>query len=754
MYLSPGILMKLIMVRFIWLVICGIILMETYAQQLTGELKNQAEQKSLMLQDIASCVNPRKHSFHLVGGYHDILWCIEKRLSHCISKEPLPYSSITNGTRESNSYCGTIWTEEKQSKIGFEKEIFITIIDEHYIHFSMIYFNFSLRLDLLCSQHALVMSSEGKNESEYYCGIRIPWTFVLRRNQIIMKLIIAKYMAYHTMIVHNSFSSHMMHKMSTLKKIVYKIPFRIFNLLDVKIRRYNYYIITSLNKKLTIRRPKIPISDVFVRVHDGPGTRSKVIRGLTTADQKIVLNSTSFSVFLTIELNELRTNKSISFDIVSSDLNSAQECSNFRFIKGSDGSWMYEFKSNSQRNVFCSVEYEHVDLYPNILVEPFTFSGPNMMTHLSRHYCQYGGLEIRVNKGEKHFHFCEDVHYISLYSEVGWIRCTFAWFFGYSQGRIVFKIRYQKFSTVYGELLPTRDEVNSDVVMTLKKSTGLTLFICPPTLIYSQARCVIKLGPPSLGPTTVEVLWMNHFKPQATSDTCHNITLDMEYVHSYEWPLVFRNSVLKKRYSLNRRFSIHIFYLHNLTTYLPVVNYCLSDAYRMTFSVQIAGCVMLKDRKDKEVSYQSNGIVVLSGCTTTPGLFAPNNMHIRNHRAFDTATKYIYKEFIYKDNGYASETGHVIDVKYNNCPDECRHYKFTVFVRSADGKRVLQYTADVSKNKIVAHQHRGFRVTVYLVSDNIKCHHYSSNCRLYLGREMAAGSDHQEMSALRFLNRR
>ena len=685
--------LQLVMACIRCLIILNTVLMTSDAhQQLAGSLGNQSAQKSLLLQDVFRCTR-QTHPLSLIQFHRDRLWCWKSKVRHCISKQPsMDSTNMVLITRENKSYCGSIWTKEKHAKIHFVKDILITVIDKHYMHFSFVYFNFSLSRYLLCSQHVLVLTSKS---NELFCGIRIPWTFILQQNHASFKLIIAKYRAYHFKLVYSSFTMDWLGKISMVTKSHYltsQIGRISWNIFDVKIKSYEYYITTSPHNILSIHlsiNNETPI--VLMQMYDGPGPLSNIIFDLHKVNplKNSLFRSSTFSTFV---IMELISGNNMSFDIsILSIRNPAllQYCPE-KFVEMHDGTWEQLFKSHHRRNTYCEFVQMKFVQQVYIHVEGFTFSGPNMITDISPYTCQYGGLLLYINNRDKYFTICEDVY--DLFLAGSSFSFKIVWFAGYSQGQVRIHIKKSKCRTSYAELSSWDISERRGVEMALRKSTGCTLFICPPANTDSQMKCIINLNNfPSLGRTQISVGWTHKKYHSKFCDKSFEVAT--KYFESVHWPFIVRDNVgyyrLKPRKPINTIYN----YLYNATIYLSYMH-CWTDPYfeRLTVFVKVSSCEYDYKAGITEIYYIPH-VLPLNGCR--------NIMEVEAHKPM---------EFMYKDSGYADNTVEKINMKYKNCPKDCRIYKYHVYALDIDGETVLQYIANVGTVIFTRDKHRGFRI--------------------------------------------
>ena len=706
-----------------WFVILFATLVTACAQQLTGSLENQSRYKALLLHDIASCVS-QAHPLSLTQRYRDMIRCVQKQLSHCISKRPLPYStSLTFLTRGRNSYCGSIWAKDEKPGMNFMGNISITVIDNHYLHLNFLNFNFSLFQHVHCSQHSLILVSW---PNEYYCGTRIPWTLILRENNVILLLAIHKYMAYNFKLVYSSFSPNWGQEMSMLRKRYFATSQIVvidlaIDILDVEIKNYQYYMITNWDRILRIQTSIIDISNTILKIYDGPGTRSNSIFDSSKAISSNNLNiySTSFAAFLTMESIGLRVNTLTNFYFGVSGVRFHHDKACHDFYKSNDDTMRQVLRSSNQRNVYCFINISSPSIRHSIRLTLYTFrfSGSNMMTNLSPYHCQYGGLQIYINQLRK-IRLCEDLNSAFLFSPtVSWLAYVFVSLVGYSQAILATAISTPPSCNVYYADDLTSHKWDTEVKMTLQKATGCSVYICQPPLPDRETRCVIELGP-SLGPTEITVGRIDNFK------LCdNNIELDMKYVASEDWPFNAGDNLAFRRYSISTRLQMDFFYLYNSTLTFSQTH-CWDDLYllRVFVKMMISSCEFEPDPRSDGL-YLVNNIYRINHCENTRDFSREDMLTYVS----TSGSKTLYFDLIYDRN--SGEEGQFIHVGYTTCVMKCRQYKYHTYFLDADGETVVRYTTDVGNNVLTHKPHKGYRITVFLFSNNRHC--YEADCKMF-----------------------
>ena len=699
------------------------VFLTTATAYLTGSLKKENGQTTLLLRDLFTCIRGSRHFFisHYVAGVYD---CIRTNLHNCVVKKPVPISeSIISGAplfpQTSVIHCGSIWVKENPPD-AFEKQVVVQVMKGHHIHFGILLFKFSLlrlssRLRVHCVRHSMIIGTE--TETEMYCGSRIPWTILVTESKAAVRLIITKYIPYSLKIFYSGFHQNWVENVAQVMTRDYQKNNSIeisqsLNIRGIYGKWHEFYMVVNPPDIIMLQVVWLEKSNTSMQIHDGPGPVSKLIyrQNEQTSHAHGAMKSTSFSAFARIA-STYRYDISVRIH-----------------MSISDNVWLYDVcgprlrrlgsitaKSRRDKNTACSYSFSNlVSKHYIISLKSFTYNGPDMINSLSSNVCQYGALVIYFTTVQEVV-YCENISGLKLYSTTDTFTIVIAWFSGYSRGELILTSSLMDCNVLYGELLSPEKRNNSDVTLRIGQEDRLcSILICPPALSERKTRCVVKLGPPSLGTTKIRVSrghTMTACEPLFPSiKSFKNTAVHMDTIFQPKWPLGFPDN-LTTRVKINGELTNTYKYLHKVTIYLNHMCDIAISRVQMMVIVEISHCFRIEQgsvsrlvinnvpRLSQQCIYKIYSFFAVAEDSTGNG---------RNH------------DFIYRDAGYLS-LGHEVRVKYDKCPVECRHYNYSVFMRGENESIVAQYTANVGKYIYTSDKHRGFRVSMLIPKKKCNC---------------------------------
>ena len=721
---------------------CGsiqfVVLLTTATGYLTGSLKKENGQTTLLLRDVYTCLGGSRHftiSHHITGVYY----CIRTNLH--VVKKPVPISeSIFSGAplfiQTPVIHCGSIWVKENPPD-AFEKQVSIQVMKGHNIHFGILLFKFSLlrlssRLRVDCVRHSMMIGTEA--ETEMYCGLRIPWTILVSESKAVFRLIITKYIPYSLKVFYSGFHPNWVENVSQVRTRDYEESnsieiSRSLNTPGIHVSWYEFYMVVDPPDIIMLHVVWLEKANISLQIHDGPGPLSKLLykHNKQTLYAHEAMKSTSFSAFA-------RISSAYRYDI-----------SVRIHMSISDNVWLYDVcgprgrrsgfitaKSRKDRNTACIYSFSNtISKHYIITLKSFTYNGPDMISSLSSNVCQYGALVIYFTS-EEEVVYCESISGLTLYSTTDTFTMVIAWFSGYSSGELILTSNFMDCNVLYGELLSLEKRNNSDVTLRIGQEDRLcSILLCPPALSERETGCVVKLGPPSLGTTKIWVgsgHTLTACEPRFPSKrSFKNIAIHMEASFQPKWPLGFPRS-LTTRVKINRGLTRIYKYLHNVTVYLNHMCDTAISRGQMMVHVEISHCLMLK-RGHINRFVISNVPRLSEQCVNTRFLFIAV--------AEDKVEAGRYHDFLYRDAGYLT-VGHKVGVTYAECPVGCRLYNYSVFMRGENGSTVTQYTANVGKFIYTSDKHRGFRVSMLIPKKkcNCKLNIYISKIPVWISRDL------------------
>ena len=695
--------------------ICIFMILTVNADYLTASLRKQTNQKTLLVHDLEMCL--KHNAFSLVQRYENIVDCIKKQLLKCIfkySEDSLStVSSVAKFTETPSAYCGVI-LEHGGDNYDLRTNILAGVGDGHSIHFSILHFKIPLSIYEHCSENGIKFVSL-EFESETYCGFRLPWTLIIQNHQVVIHMNLVNYKTYSVQIFYSSFYANWIDNISEVH--TFRTSYSAFPIdltrpfyaryryaFKVPIINYCYILITEPFTNIHIYIPDIEISHVDLSIYDGPGLLSRTIYNLreTHSIKSNVIRSSAFVAFIKIKLTDL-TPVRLKFNTAPRGHNIGK----LPICRTSIHRGIIRSESMKTRNVACSYTLpKRHQTYYDIFVKTFSFSGPNKMTSLNPSVCQYGGLVIYFT-GKQRFEFCENVYDLHIYGDVKPVTLMFTWFSGYSYGRLSADIKYTPCRTTYAELLP----INSQFLIKEDYLTYCNRYICSSSKQNIEKRCIIKLGPPSLGTAKIQMM------EEDTLSSCHstysNISRDrritLKTITLDNWPFDFRASEF---YYWNQNVSnaVKTFdYLQNATITLPQL--CHSSRKQLSAVVVVSTCEVKSLWRENLII---NHIPALSeSCFNFNYDYQPSTKK--------SVTEGKYHDFFYRDSGLVNN-GSLVRIIYTECPVQCRNYKYKTLVRSVNTTTIYEYTSYVGDFTFTGSYHRGFRVS--MIHSNTSCKEY------------------------------
>ena len=704
-----------------------------------GSQKNYSPQKILMLSDYSSGFTKIKHLSVKHTLTEALLW-VKYSLFHCILTTPIAYSRQLNKdailSLTKSLLCGSIWMQEIPIS-NIKEDILMDVKTAHNIHLSILQLYFITQSPRLCHQHGIGFSYD-KLKNEYYCGVRLPWTFITHGNTLALHIVITKFKAYSLQLHYFSFHPSWI----SLKSKVVTIYNNYFLSLDVsmyfyKVNTNEFYVMSHKQEFLEIFVRLVSIKTIHMRIHDGPGSLSNAILEINNSQitTNQLIETSAYWAFIHIVILDFNRGSSFVLDITAShNRKRVEACRNEREIAA---------KSNKFKNTVCMdrVVYPNRNMLLILSIDAFLFSGPNMATDLSDSVCQYGGLLVQFY-GHNQYEFCEPLQNYDVYTGLNAFVYILIWFSGYSRGTFEANLNPSDCKVYYPEF----------GVLELKDAP---VFAC--SIYYAQGPHLqgqnhsLQLGPPALGSARLSITQVQ------TLDACEpavsnlisgsdlKITIQTE---SFEkWPLhTIRRETESRIYKITHDFADDVVknvdYLNFVVVSLPYI--CTHNLTRVKLGLALTVSKCFDDHMGNLRILSVNRILNLDNeCLGTTLNFKPTGMGIYN-----------FNTFLFLDNGYVN-SGHEITVRYVKCPLECRNYRYNTFVISEDSKTVYEYTADVGQSTSTGHYHRGYKVSI-LVPDKLCSQHISCTLELYFWKILIRNKDraHDHYPTLHFHGRR
>ena len=688
----------------IWLYTLHILLLRPIQSEttyLTGIVGQSVMQVAFVLQDVQTCLKNRKQ-FSLLDSGNNQFMCINKHLLYCLLRgdhrsERRSFHPI---------YCGVISSVDHEVHLS-DAIMFIRVIKGHILYHEILRFNFEIRRALLCDNHGLVFVHE-EYRSESYCGRRVPWTIIMSFDKSYVHLKIYSNLHYELSIFFSSFKKEWITRFSHVKMMnIRNGEMRFFGL---KKNSAQYYFITNHSKHLYLNMLSTGPVNGSVIVKDGPGRFSNTLLDIsnTISSSNVSVRTSAYIAF--IEMSMLyNTYTLIKIKVkVAPVVGKAPKC--FQ----QSGRIYIPDTSTYRRNVVCSSKLRPSIrvIYIGLFVKTFMFHGPNKLTDVISSVCQYGGLSLRFSYADEAYAFCENITDLYIDAQQKTLLVTLVWFYGYSEGHMEGYYQTHHCQTFYLDRNPQKIIHQRNLFFEMDKHdehAECYVVVCPALLTNVQAFCTIHVGPRSVGTTRLEIIERDtlqpcdvHLKKGFTS-----YTINASFTENWPFGLMNSTTTSYERYSSPQ---IHTYdFLQFATAQLSL--FCNSKFPRkqLAILIKISACQVIEN---EIINAVANRIPALSdNCPRIMYHFIATRGNINKYATIDDY--HDYPDFIYGRDGYIS-TGHEVRVEYMSCPEQCKNYNYSVFVRSTDNQTIVEYTAQVGVMIFTGHYHRGFRIKIIM----------------------------------------
>ena len=675
--------------------ICLLVLADTTSW--TGSLRQQGKQPlAFVFQDMDACVTNHKplSSLHTYSSH---LFCVKKHLLRCIlttNTRKEEYSAPNNLT--SSRYCGAIFFN-KHNIISSQTFLFIEGKMGYILYYEVLQFSFVTSRAFTCGDHGMVFMYK-KHRNESFCGTRVPWTIIIPSVKLTLRLTIKKYQQYQLSMFYNSV------KKSWISRLLYVRLLRAISKVLYHKDKINaqYYIVTGYDQRLSLNILSSGLINGSVTVKDGPGHLSNRIGIIDSykSPRNIKVKTSTFWAFVQVFLHYHNyTNSVIKIGVKTLHINrKISHCVH-------DENDIYITTTPTyHRNVVCSdvIGVDNSKYYAVLIVNSFHFYGPNKLIHQTS-LCEYGGLYVKLDSSDGGFEFCQSVNNLHIHSNKSYIEMTLIWFHGYSEGYFLGSLIFLDCQVFYLE----RDSHHfhqGNVFIKMKNHPVCYYIVCPPVQTDIQRSCTIQLGPPSLGTTSLHITTRDTLHPCFTNEDTNDVTsYVINATFTDEWPFgLYNNTRTSHEHHNVTQFHKYNF-LHSATIKLSLTCNKQSPRSQMALLVQTSKC----DKQHNRFVYAViNNIPALSdSCMMLEHTFISTAESTRNPNN--------YHEFIYKGmpEGYKT-TGHEVSVKYHLCPEDCKTFKYSLFVRSIHRKAIIEQTAHVGNITFTGYYHNGFLVKI------------------------------------------
>ena len=454
----------------------------------TTHFNNSRVLSKLLMHDIVNCLVAGRHYSHsIVDMSKNIRQCFRKHLYHCVkSKIHKNTNDVKNHVVlfDKNIHCGKVVLHPMAVvSRGLENDLRIRNTKGYIIHVNMLLFDFEW-CSLGCRSHGMGISDSAGDKTVWFCGRRIPWTIVLRGDevQIHIQVVHGKYknaMFFYSKLKTNwvkYYTAHI-HNHPAIQQSWYN--FRDNSHVGVyHIRYYNIYIIALPMQVIHLYSSALT-SDVDLAFYDGPGLLSKKMfsryyNGVTTSAFRAFVSvgiHVSENITLKIQAKERRVGEALNGCIVNS----------------------YDLRvhawSTLNAGMICYTEILIRGTALKLFLRRFDFVGPSMLDSSGDlDDCQYGGLFLNIQ--QKTVAICDYKYEHVIFNDEPSLILMLLWYKGYSAGYIEGELYAESCVTTYLDLKPSLSTINQ---IMMRPEDMCRRVLCP-SLNYNGQACHITFN--------------------------------------------------------------------------------------------------------------------------------------------------------------------------------------------------------------------------------------------------------------------
>ena len=665
----------------------------------TGSLRQNDFQLAFVFQDMYDCIN-NQEPLSLLHTFRSQFVCANQHLLRCLlTTNPGMEEHSTLNNLSSSRYCGAISLGEN-SIISSQTFLFIQGKMGYILYHEVLRFRFITSRAFTCGNHGMTFMYK-RHINESFCGTRVPWTIIIPSDKLTLLLTIKKYQQYELSMFYSSVQKNW------ISRLLYVRLLRAISRVIYHGDKINaqYYILTGYDQSMSLYILSSGLINGSVTVKDGPGHLSNRIAMIDSdnSPNNIKVKTSAFWTFVEVFLQyNKNANTVIEIEIKSSNLTGKiTDCVH----NHDDEDKIYITKTSSyHKNVVCSsvVGVEDINRHAVLFVNSFHYYGPNRLTQQS-FLCEYGGLYIKFEFSDGGFEFCQDINNLNIHSKHNYIGITLIWFHGYTEGYFLGNIILSDCQVFYLESYPSHQVYLGNIFTKMKNLPDCYYVVCPPVQTDIQLLCTIQLGPPSVGTTSLHITTRDTLQPCFTNEDTNELTsYVINATFTDEWPFgLFNNTRTSHEHHKVTQFHKYNF-LHYATIKLSLR--CSKQSPRKQMALRVSTSECHREHNSYICSVANNIPALSDGCLMMVYEFiamAESTSDIKN-----------YHNFIYKGKPKGYFTGHEVSVSYMQCPEECKTFKYSLFVRSIHRKAIIEHTAHVGNITFTGYFHNGFLVKI------------------------------------------
>ena len=533
----------------------------------TTDFNNSGVLHKLVLPDIAMCLGDARHSsansmIHMVS---DIRRCSRKHLYHCVK------SKIDNDVEaekywkvlfDRNVHCGKVILRPRAAvSRGLETHILIRGTKGFILYINMLLFDFEW-CSLGCRSHGMGITDSADDKTVWFCGRRIPWTMVLKGNEVLIQFQFAHGKQKKTMFFYNKLKAnwvkyYTVNVHSHPKTLNYFYNFQLLSHVDVfRMRYYKIFVIARPIEVIRVYGPTME-PDVVLTFYDGPGHLSQQIN----LHQHTYFTTSGFRAFFTVFI-QLSRDLTLHLQVKA---RGRDELKHTCVHGGSGSNIMIRADVPEGAGLVCFVFFKFQGSSLRLRIYKFHFAGPTMLDGLrDLDDCQYGGLFIENKR--KTVSICTDriQHYI--FHDGASLPLVFIVYKGYSSGYIHADVQTDNCRTIHLDL---ENPVFIHHQIKMHSSDVCCRVMCP-SLNYDSQLCNITFKVPerTIGAARVELKMQNTLYACIGQSDYSNQTYTASALYSNEWPFT-----RLKHDNKSKRLQ------HDSNTFLNLYEYNISIPY-------------------------------------------------------------------------------------------------------------------------------------------------------------------------------
>ena len=667
--------------------------------------KHHAAQLVTLFKHLQLCADHDNH-MSMREEWSDRFTCTVNQLSHCLWR-PGVRAQLTRPN--STVYCGIISSLRDGWTLSPKRIITIKVARNFIINFNFLIFKFQW-LNFICAAHGITVVELSGRSRNVYCGNRSPWTFVTKAHQAIVEIATLPNMKF-------AFSISYFHCKLQWFGAIYLIHIGVKKISDIHgefidlsdlITGYDYYLLVDPWQRMRIAllydiNSTVNASFIY---YDGPGDKSDI--AYKTINRKLYgirpVLTTSYRAMIRTNLPIKVTIKIALFD------NAHIPCD----VKGAYH--IISLTSAVSRNIACmySVDFikmfntkglHKLDMYPLLHIKDFIFHGPSVMAGESEHNCQYGGLFIWHHINKKSTYICEKLQNYYVYSDVSFLVIFLVWYPEYSQYLLNAQLRKDKCITRYtapNRLSPFTVTVENTLI--ISDSLPCEMIICTPLQFRIKRKyCTINISSQgSIGPAHIIV------RPSNVLHTCSYFETDTRNFFIYaemteNWPFGKPRDVSIIKSSLEEYYKFYS-HLNRIQISLPYICPKHGSLKQMSVKVQIAMCKATPEGLIRTVLFDIHPLSSECGNVIRRVTF-----YFKTDPHFFTTSKRLT---VIQKEGNKKYDGVYIKVVYEDCPEECKIFTYTLTILQKWRGRIYQYTKPVGTETFTGHFYQGLKLTI------------------------------------------